>query len=254
MRTCGRSVYPNIFVLGALLCRPTAINAGNSCHCGQVSWWVEDETWELRAGDIFLTKPGEQHGAVNQTMHPSQLLWCQIADQRVGDDWCQLPCRSWQDNETISSHLNALLIECRDHRPGCKQAIDALLTLVKVAVHRSSQNQATPMKEPPALDAIRRHAASNPARWPRIDELIERAGCGRSQLFALAQEYWQCSPLVFVSRQRILHARQILIDHDDSITEIAFQLGYSSSQHFATAFKKENGLSPRDFRHEHMDS
>ena len=101
-------------------------------------------------------------------------------------------------------------------------------------------------KEPPALQAIRQRAASEPSWWPRVDELIALAGCGRSQLFALAQEYWQCS-LVFVGCQRIRQARQILLDQTDSITEIAVQLAYSSSQHFATAFKKETGLSPRDF-------
>jgi AraC family transcriptional regulator len=35
---------------------------------------------------------------------------------------------------------------------------------------------------------------------------------------------------------------------DKTVTEIAYELGFSSSQHFATAFKRHSGVSPRQFR------
>lgn len=47
---------------------------------------------------------------------------------------------------------------------------------------------------------------------------------------------------------RVERARALLQDTDISVTEIAFQLGYGSSQAFARAFRREVGTSPREYR------
>lgn len=36
-------------------------------------------------------------------------------------------------------------------------------------------------------------------------------------------------------------------------SEVTHDLGYASSQHFATAFKRETGLSPTAWRREHIN-
>ena len=48
--------------------------------------------------------------------------------------------------------------------------------------------------------------------------------------------------------QRIEYAKELLSYGDKSISEIAWELGFSSPAHFSAQFKKESGLSPRQFK------
>jgi AraC family transcriptional regulator, L-rhamnose operon regulatory protein RhaS len=43
-------------------------------------------------------------------------------------------------------------------------------------------------------------------------------------------------------------AKQNLRSSQSSIIDIALELGFSSSQYFATVFKKIVGISPKDYR------
>ena len=51
-----------------------------------------------------------------------------------------------------------------------------------------------------------------------------------------------------VSQVRVERAKELLAERDLSITHIAAELGYSAPSHFARAFVRETGLSPRQFR------
>lgn len=51
-----------------------------------------------------------------------------------------------------------------------------------------------------------------------------------------------------VSEVRVQRARELLAERDVSITTIAAELGYSEPSHFARAFQRATGLSPRGFR------
>ncbi|MCW5518904.1 helix-turn-helix transcriptional regulator [Aureitalea sp. L0-47] len=55
-----------------------------------------------------------------------------------------------------------------------------------------------------------------------------------------AQEYIQ-NKLIEVAKEKVF-------DHEKSISEIAYELGFRYPQHFSRLFKNKTGLSPNDFR------
>lgn len=48
--------------------------------------------------------------------------------------------------------------------------------------------------------------------------------------------------------QRIEYAKELISYGDKSISEIAWTLGFSSPAHFSNQFKKETGISPKQFK------
>jgi AraC-like DNA-binding protein len=48
--------------------------------------------------------------------------------------------------------------------------------------------------------------------------------------------------------QKIERAKELIVYGEQNLTEIAFELGYSSQQHFSRQFKKETGLAPSHFK------
>jgi len=55
----------------------------------------------------------------------------------------------------------------------------------------------------------------------------------------------------FVIAQKIERAKELLSYEELSVSEIAWRLGYSSSQHLSNQFRNVTGISPLDFRNSH---
>jgi YesN/AraC family two-component response regulator len=52
----------------------------------------------------------------------------------------------------------------------------------------------------------------------------------------------------FLIQQRIERVKELLVYGEKTISEIAWELGYSSAQYLSNQFKSETGLSPSQFR------
>lgn len=57
-----------------------------------------------------------------------------------------------------------------------------------------------------------------------------------------------CTITKYVWNQRIIVAKQLLLQTDTSISEIAVSLGFANFSHFSSMFKKATNLSPTDYR------
>ena len=51
----------------------------------------------------------------------------------------------------------------------------------------------------------------------------------------------------YVQKQRIKKASNLLITTDNTLTTIAYECGFSSQSYFSYAFKRETGLTPREY-------
>jgi AraC-like DNA-binding protein len=56
------------------------------------------------------------------------------------------------------------------------------------------------------------------------------------------------SPMTYLGRCRIRHARELLETTDQSVTSVALSVGYSDVSHFTRTFHREVGVSPRVYR------
>ena len=77
---------------------------------------------------------------------------------------------------------------------------------------------------------------------------LQLVGLGHTAFSEKVKNYTGFSPLNFLINIRISKALNLLKRKDVSVTDIALDTGFYSSQHFATTFKKLTGYSPRDFR------
>jgi len=64
----------------------------------------------------------------------------------------------------------------------------------------------------------------------------------------LFKEITNSSPMQYVIRRRIGEAQSLLINTNQSVTDIALLVGYRNSNHFHSAFQKIVGLTPRNYR------
>jgi len=79
---------------------------------------------------------------------------------------------------------------------------------------------------------------------PTLSQLAREAGLNEFKLKKGFRETFNKTVFEYLSDIRLGNAKASLSDPNRSVTDIACELGYSSVQHFSTAFKKKFGVSP----------
>lgn len=95
-----------------------------------------------------------------------------------------------------------------------------------------------------ALAAIHRE----PAEAWTVAELAKQAGVSRSVFAARFSDLLGEAPLAYIARWRIQLGARLLETTDESVLQIALQVGYESEAAFNRAFKREFDLPPARYR------
>ena len=85
-------------------------------------------------------------------------------------------------------------------------------------------------------------------------QLANRVGLSLSRFKQRFKEEAGIPPGEFILRQKIKIATKELIETDREITRIAYDLDFSSSQYFATVFRRFKDCSPTEYRRNMEDS
>ncbi len=80
------------------------------------------------------------------------------------------------------------------------------------------------------------------------DYLVEKIGYDYSYLSRVFSEVESITIEKYLIYQKIEKVKELLIYDELTLSEIAWQLGYSSVQHLSNQFKKITGLSPSHFK------
>jgi AraC-like DNA-binding protein len=89
---------------------------------------------------------------------------------------------------------------------------------------------------------------AEPAKDWSVEQLAQTAGISRA---AFAQKFRRLSgdtPAHYLTRVRVQRAMDLLRSGDDSVERIAEAVGYNDSFVFSKAFKRIQGVSPKEFR------
>ena len=79
-----------------------------------------------------------------------------------------------------------------------------------------------------------------------IDLLAEQMNMSRSSFYRKIKALTDLTPIEYLKTQRLERAAQLL-RQGGRITEVAEQVGFTSSSYFAKCFKARFGLLPKDY-------
>jgi len=85
-----------------------------------------------------------------------------------------------------------------------------------------------------------------------VASIAQQVQLSPAHLNRLFHEFSGVSLMRYVRLQRIGAAKIILAQETERVKEIAFLVGFSSASVFCTAFRRETGLTPSQFRHQSL--
>jgi AraC family L-rhamnose operon regulatory protein RhaS len=82
-----------------------------------------------------------------------------------------------------------------------------------------------------------------------VREMAQRCGLGVTQFNEHCKRLTNMAPLQYINHLRLEAAAILLVEQPDlTVTEVAVRCGFTSSQYFATVFRRRFGSSPRTYR------
>ena len=109
----------------------------------------------------------------------------------------------------------------------------------------------TPKSESPFLDRFRAILQQNlhDADF-NVERIGEEMGMSRVQLYRKIKSLTGTTPVELLRKSRLARGHQLLEATDRSISEIAYDTGFSAPSYFTKCFKDEYGISPGEVRSE----
>jgi AraC family transcriptional regulator len=208
-------------------------------------------------GDIFLVPPGHVLHVRGESGRQVSVV-CELHRDSV-DRWLDHDIE-WTDRrleaslDVASPHMRALLgwLAEEAHRPGLATGALAELMIGQLAIELGRFCRG--IEDGPStggLGAWRLRVIDERLRDvqspPTLAELAALCNLSVRQLTRGFRASRGCSINDYVSRSRIESAKRLLAG-EDSVKAIAFAMGFASPSSFAYAFRRANGITPRQFR------
>ncbi len=217
------------------------------------------QRFELRGGDCYLTFPNEPHDTAKAPQDKGILYWM-VVDYREGqgplgplrgekaghirEALLSIPRRHFHLGREVKPLLEKLLTAVRGRESFWEikagtALIDYLLMVIEIG-GRSA------VKEPsPLIQDLILYIEGNVEERLTIADLAEHCSLSASRLKNRFRTETGIPPAEFILRKKIDAACRLLEETGRSITEIAMQLGFSSSQYFATVFRRYTRNNPK---------
>ncbi len=257
-------------------------NRGLEIHfveTGNMEFTLDDQRFELGAGDLTVTRPWQVHQLGNPHVGPGRVHWLtlDLGVRNPNDQW------RWPNWVTLTlADLAELIQKLRQNKmPLYKSTPEIARLFQQMAVcvvewnnpHSVSRMTAylnqlfvclldIPTIQKPdrrldvnssrnAVEAFLKGLRDNPANCEEmisLGQMAERCGMGITAFAKHTRDFANVGPMEFLKRCRLNHAaRQLRERRGVSITDVCFSNGFNSSQYFATCFRKQFKMSPSEF-------
>lgn len=228
---------------------------------GNQIYRINDLEYHLKSGEISITLPNELHST---GQHPEDKSYIYYLIINLESDELSLGINKEETRKIAEEiyHTSKRVIRASSRiKEICDEIIQAyysekgykktmlrnlISSFVLDIADCISKQTVTPLRLD--LQPVLEYISANINEEITISQLADRAGLSVSRLKARFREETGLPPGEYVLRQKIELAKILLKDSDNSIIDISCRLSFSSSQYFATVFKRFTTLTPSEFR------
>jgi AraC-like DNA-binding protein len=145
--------------------------------------------------------------------------------------------------------LQTMECELFQQQVGYTTRVNHLIDDLLILIARQSSTQNNLQRDfPTTFMKLEQALRENLSHQWTVDEMAALVGLGTTNFTEKVKNFSGFSPLQYLINIRITEATKLLRKGECTVTAIALDTGFYSSQHFATTFKKLTGYTPGEFR------
>jgi AraC family transcriptional regulator len=246
------------------------------CLDGEVNQEINRTSLTLRSGDWLLINAGERHKTINASQWDYQFfnVHFDLDDMDIRSLLSMAPFHLVPASEAagtckLSRYIEELRVLMRPDP--CEEEADAgimlddklllqanvlliireLLALIRRQGVKGKGAGAVSLFTAETAHAVEEKLSHSLSEEVSIAGIAKELNMSRSQCTKLFSKVYGLSPRQYVSRQKLMLAKEMLVTSHLQISEIAEQLGFQSASHFSRQFRRWTGQSPSQFKPKH---
>ncbi|MCE5331739.1 MAG: AraC family transcriptional regulator [Bacteroidales bacterium] len=240
-------------------------------HKGKYEWVVEDKTYVLFPGDAFITCPWENHGSKSGFLDLGILSWIIIKPNIFSNNedldlgyWSKIPLNEQRDIGNILKHkschvfresklsdlFSELFTELIKPTIGSSTRVGNCIEELFIHSVRGFTNSIIEKKceREFSIEKLKDFVLQDISRAWTIEEMAEHMNYGITSFIEHCKNNTGLTPINFLIEMRILKSIEMIKSSNVSLTNISYDCGFSSIQHFSDTFKKHTGFSPSQYK------
>lgn len=230
---------------------------------GSVTYYIEDQSYELCPGDLLIIPPGKMHRPVianERAAYERMVLWVNLeylsridsgsallqdALRKVGENGYCVPLRG--DALIYSTVLFSKIEEMQ------KSGMDADLTAGAIRLYlwsvleEYSHVESTASGELEVIPQVIRFITEHYNEAITLDDIAAKFFISKSYLSRHFKAYTNATVYAYIMALRITHARRMIREGVPAV-EAGRSCGFSDYSTFYKAFKAQTGMSPHQFK------
>jgi len=238
---------------------------------GKFEWIIGNQKYILYPGDLALVLPGQTFSGEKDILNICTLFSIHIQVEKIEPTSRMLlgPWSRLSENECLTigkiillNNISVLLKlkdplfilqnisqELFNQEIGYITRVNQLIDELFIVIARQSTRQNNSQRDfPQTFMKLEQTLRQNLAYQWTVEEMAALSGMGTTTFTEKVKKFSGFSPLNYLINIRISEAIKLLNRQIGSVTDIALNTGFYSSQHFSTTFKKLTGYTPSEFR------
>jgi len=238
------------------------------CAQGSVKFDSNGRAYSIIPGDVFISRPEDAH-RLRGNPKGAKLYWIFLKLPKRGERLLGLDV---EESRWLVKSLKALprkafsapmevgacyarlfkILDAEKPRTIARRlklqtaAVQLLIALAEAGA--TATEGVRDVRFQTLVDRMRRE----PKKAFSMDEVAAELRCSPNTVRAHFRKYTGLSPQSFMMKCRIRKSQDLLREGKMSVTDIACELGFSSSQNFAIRFRQETGKSPTEWQKENL--
>jgi AraC-like DNA-binding protein len=238
---------------------------------GKFEWIIDGQHHILYPGDLAVILPGKIFGGEKDFLDIGTISWLHIRLEQLEQNgkmiigkWSSISANESRtigkilmlNNSPVLSKLKeagtilqAMQQEIQNQEIGYATRFNQLTDELFILIARQLTKQNNSRRDfPQTFMKLEQTLRDNLSHQWTVEEMAALVGLGTTAFSEKVKSYTGFSPLNYLINIRISEAIKLLKRKDVNVTDIALDIGFYSSQHFATTFKKLTGYTPSEFR------
>lgn len=226
---------------------------------GKGSFTLDRKKYPVRDGLLFYIRAGLPHTIEIDEAEPIYFYSVHFSYVSIGYDdgaWSigkapdglPLPqVRALPNGYLVEDAFRRLTSAWSAKQPGyeplARAGLQQLLYEIFVQVKRQHQNHAVTLKVEKVIQHMREHLGER-LTLAELSDLVHLSTYYLTRVFKQATGY---TVIEYFNKLKMDKAKELLVDGDKKIKEVALQLGFADEFYFSRTFKRIEGVSPSEF-------
>lgn len=206
---------------------------------GEAIYFINGEKKHLKKGDAIFINAGETRKAY--TFKENPMVCTAFAFDVIEGDLSALPkFFNWENNYKLKMYFKEFYSEWIQQEENYKTKSNAMLALIICEVLSLANSK----NSNPHVEKMKKYIAGHFAEKITVEEIAQKCKLHPAYCGVLFKEYTGMSILKFTNTLRVNLAKNMLMENDLSVGEIADLVGFFDLYYFSKTFKNLVGISP----------